>query len=246
MRAIGIGPRVSDVRATHSPGATALLTSMTLFAGGCLLDEPQVRQPRLSATFDVVEHRVDPGVGEAFAAVLTLTNTGQAPLGAAWTFYFNFQRTIVPESVPPQFSMRRINGDFQSLEPTDLFAGLSPGESTRISFEGLGQVPKLSDAPAGAYLVLDGADADPLPTEVAVGSLAPAAGGHPPGRPADIPLVPTPASRYQENTRVSLLPAEGVGLVVPAEVTPEVDPKIMGLPRYFWERGSLRSVNEYP
>ena len=30
------------------------------------------------------------------------------------------------------------------------------------------------------------------------------------------------------------------------EVTPEVDPKIMGLPRYFWERGSLRSVNEYP
>jgi hypothetical protein len=30
------------------------------------------------------------------------------------------------------------------------------------------------------------------------------------------------------------------------EVTPEVDPKIMGLPRFFWERGSLRSVNEYP
>ena len=33
---------------------------------------------------------------------------------------------------------------------------------------------------------------------------------------------------------------------IPREVTPEVDPKIMGLPRYFWERGSLRSVNEYP
>jgi len=30
------------------------------------------------------------------------------------------------------------------------------------------------------------------------------------------------------------------------EVTPEVDPKVMGLPRFFWERGSLRSVNEYP
>ena len=35
-------------------------------------------------------------------------------------------------------------------------------------------------------------------------------------------------------------------LWVGTEVTPEVDPKIMGLPRYFWERGSLRSVNEYP
>ena len=42
-------------------------------------------------------------------------------------------------------------------------------------------------------------------------------------------------------------PVCGTGLyrILP-EVTPEVDPKIMGLPRYFWERGSLRSVNEYP
>ena len=42
------------------------------------------------------------------------------------------------------------------------------------------------------------------------------------------------------NYRMSNLLAAG------GEVTPEVDPKIMGLPRYFWERGSLRSVNEYP
>ena len=170
--------------------------------------------PSLRMEFEALENRRSSRGAESFVASLTLNNTGTLPLEGEWALYFNFQRDVVPESLPAAIEVERINGDFQLLRPTPAFRPLEPGESRRIEFEGLWPLTKITDAPMGAYLLME-ADGDPIPVEVQVGQIAPPAGGHPAGRLADRPLIPTPASRYRENARVSPLPSEQVLPLVP-------------------------------
>ena len=172
--------------------------------------------PVLRVGFEGLENLRAPDGTESFKGALTLTNAGEVPLDQGWTLYFDFQRTVLPESLPAGVEIVRLAGDFQRLSPTPSFAPLAPGESRRIELAGLWALNKLTDAPMGAYLVM-GEDGAPLPVPVTVLGVAPPAGGQPAGRPSDQPLLPTPASRFRENARVSALP---VGEVLPLVPTP--------------------------
>jgi hexosaminidase len=148
-----------------------------------------------------------------FRSALTLRNEGRVPLvGDGWTLYFNFVRTIRPESLPPGVRVERVNGDFWKLTPTDQFAPLPPGEAHRLPFEAGAWAIKESDAPAGFYFVFD----DEAPAEAGSVTVEPFTEKRQTDRRrGDDLTVPTPESRYRANAHQSRLPEDQVGRITP-------------------------------
>lgn len=90
---------------------------------------------------------------DQFRAKFILSNQSTLTLGANWVIYFNSVRNIYPESVSKDFIVKHINGDFFSLSPASNAFFLTPGEACEIEFSGPYWVTKISDAPAGFYIV---------------------------------------------------------------------------------------------
>ncbi|WP_437970501.1 family 20 glycosylhydrolase [Sorangium sp. So ce260] len=186
-------------------------------AGGSAPQRPSGAD--LAVSWGVLDNYKNPAV--SFGSELTITNHGTVPLGnSGWTLYFNFVRTILPESLPPGVKVTHINGDFFKMEPTEAFQPVEPGQSAVIPFDGSYWAIKETDAPAGYYFVFTDAEGVASAPE-AVGSetVKPFVEEKQTDRfPGDVTPVPTVASRYDENQAVRLLPAGEVDRVVPSPV----------------------------
>ncbi|WP_437927959.1 family 20 glycosylhydrolase [Sorangium sp. So ce291] len=173
----------------------------------------------LAVSWEVLDNTKNPAV--SFGSALTITNQGTVALGSSgWTLYFNFVRTIVPESLPAGVTVTQINGDFFKMEPTEAFEPVQPGQSVVIPFDAAYWAIKETDAPAGYYFVFtDGEGVASAPEPVGSESVEPFVEEKQTDRfPGDITPVPTTASRHDENQAVRLLAAGEVDRIVPSPV----------------------------
>ncbi|AUX31291.1 MULTISPECIES: family 20 glycosylhydrolase [Sorangium] len=172
-----------------------------------------------AVTWGVLDNHKNPAV--SFGSELTIENHGKVALGnSGWALYFNFVRSILPESLPAGVKVTHINGDFFKLEPTEAFQPLEPGQSVVIPFDGSYWAIKETDAPVGYYFVFtDGEGVDSAPEVVGSEAVAPFVEKKQTDRfPGDMTPVPTATSRYDENLAVRLFPAGDVDRVVPTPV----------------------------
>lgn len=147
---------------------------------------------------------------------MTLVNHSDQALEQDWTLWFNLMRLVDTETVPQDLKMTHINGDFYSLEPSEDFEGLAPGDELRFSFEAFGHAIKYIDAPAGAYFEFAGDGIVPLDTVY----VAPFEREEQLHRSQDdqVPVF-TPDVVFEKNTGVELLSQEQFGRIVPQPVS---------------------------
>ena len=109
--------------------------------------------PQLSIYWEHVANDVEPGV---CLTRWTLTNNGAEALPAdGWTMYY-CQLSVNPlfaEGDPLHFE--RISASSHKVMPTEVFAGLQPGESKAFDIRYKGYILKESAGPEGAFIVLN-------------------------------------------------------------------------------------------
>ena len=212
----------------------SFLALFLLLSAGCTSSvsttatEPGDAHPRaekVAVRWGVVTNYLD----GRFRSVLTLANEGDVALGRdGWALYFNFARTIRPESLPPGVRVERINGPFWKLTPTDQFSPLPPGKARRIPFEAGAWAIKESDAPAGFYFVFEGES----PAEVGSVTVEPfTAERQTDRRKGDDVPVPTPQRRYRANAHLEKQSEAQVGRITPRPVSVEEHAGVVTLDR---------------
>lgn len=145
---------------------------------------------------------------------LDLINQSSSALTrSGWTVYFNFERSILPDSVSEAFSIERINGDFYRLQPSEQFTGLVPGATLTLTFESPGSIINVSGAPSGFYIVYGD---DGPPQTIGKMQIEPFVTKEQTERgPNDhLPRV-TPAVRYQRNEGLPLLERDEIPRLIP-------------------------------
>ena len=107
----------------------------------------------LGLTWELNEYT--PGEQSRSKASFTLTNNSEQNFPEkGWTLYFSQMPSgIVKESLPNDFVVENIAGDFYKLYPTAEFKALKPGETKIFTWEKNGMINSVSDAPVGVYIV---------------------------------------------------------------------------------------------
>ncbi|MEM1136766.1 MAG: family 20 glycosylhydrolase, partial [Bacteroidota bacterium] len=96
----------------------------------------------------------------AYQAQFTLANKGDVTLPAkGWALYFNRLPREVTQANGDVLQIKRINGDFFSIQPTESFTGLAPGDTLKLTYTSPYWAIKESDAPCGLYFVFEEDDA---------------------------------------------------------------------------------------
>jgi len=153
--------------------------------------------------------------GNRFSSELALVNESGTPLDADWSLYFNFMRLVDVESINQSLKLTHINGDFYRLEPKGQFEPLQPGEELEFSFETFGAAIKEIDAPDGAYFEFE--DGRIVPVKVIVEPFEREEQMN--RNPDDRFPIPTPVFVYEQNSRLTLLPKEEIGKIIPSPVS---------------------------
>ncbi|MEJ2081775.1 MAG: family 20 glycosylhydrolase [Acidobacteriota bacterium] len=178
---------------------------------------------------------------------LDLVNQSSSPLpGSDWTLYFNFERSILPDSVSKAFSIERINGDFYRLRPSDRFVGLGPGATATLTFESSGSIINVSGAPSGFYIIYGDSG---TPQTIDKMQIEPFVSREQTDRGSDdhLPRV-TAAVRYRRNEALPLLEGDAIPPLIPTptsfnrtegEVTVDIRTPIYYQPGLDFEAGYL-------
>ena len=172
-------------------------------------------EAKVSVAWRVIENRPD----NRFQAELTLRNDGGNPLPQQWSLYFNSSCRLLPESVAAPFVLSHVNGDFYVLRPDKDCPPIGSDEERIVRWLGTPWAINVSDAPSGFYIVLadeSGVELPPVSVPIEVGPF-PDAEFIRRGAGDQLPVV-TPASRYDANQRLTLLPADELPPVVPTPV----------------------------
>ena len=153
---------------------------------------------------------------------LNLTNIGDTVLESRdWALYFNLLHRIKKTSITPSLKIKRINGHFYRITPSEIFKPLKPGDTLKITFET--QIPtfKESDIPSGFYLVFgDGEDQISLPQSISPVLIGSEITGDQTIRTSnDNTPVTTPQSRYNENKNLTILSPDKVKKIVPSPIS---------------------------
>jgi hexosaminidase len=154
--------------------------------------------------------------GGRFRSEITIVNQSEKILYNDWSLYFNLMRLIDTTSLPPEFTLTHINGDFYKLSPSERFDSLLPGGETSISFDAQWSAIKVEDAPDGAYFVFaDGTiapvnyiEVDPFEREEQLHR-----------SPNDAVPVPTPELVYRRNSSLTNLDPDQIGKIIPTPVS---------------------------
>lgn len=174
---------------------------------------------RIALSWGVIDHLEKP---DSFLSELVIKNKGPEPLhNEGWTLYFNFIRLIQEDTVPEAVHITHINGDFYKLEPASSFPTLTPGDSIQLPFEASAWAVKITDGPSGFYLVTNDESGTPLPPAIIKDySIRPFVTPAQTMRSVSDNLkVPTPASRYEANETVSLLPKNELSPILPTPLS---------------------------
>jgi len=156
------------------------------------------------------------GADGVFRSEWTLINNGGTALpGEGWQIFFNFARSVKPESVAGGVKIEQVNGDFYRMSPLPGLDAVAPGETLTVSFDTEGAAINISDAPAGFYIVYDGRAPETMGPYV----IDPFDGPDRTSRSAEDHLpVPTAASRFQQNQALSVLARSELTPILPTPV----------------------------
>ncbi|OJJ19705.1 hypothetical protein BKI52_19425 [marine bacterium AO1-C] len=153
-----------------------------------------------------------------FLAELKIVNQSEQTLNNNWELYFNYApgRLIDTSLVAKEFEITHLNGDFYKLAPLSDYKPLPQGDTLTISIVATTWAIKESDAPGGFYFVFDGNEQALIkPTYTIQPFVTPKQLLR---TSADHVAMPTPASVYAQNQRLSLLP---VSELIPITPTPQ-------------------------
>src|SRR6185503_4461210 len=90
-------------------------------------------------------------------AAFTITNRDTKALpSSGWAIYYNALHSADSGSVGAGFAIQNVMADLRRLVPAPGFAGLAPGATIKIPYV-TRPLPNRSFAPAGLYIVFDGA-----------------------------------------------------------------------------------------
>ena len=194
-------------------GMMVVLIGALLLAMGCAESVPlRPTGQEIAVRFELLSSRLAEGNG--FRAQLTLSNHSALPLAdTGWQLYFNLHKNVVTESLPETVTATHINGDFWKMEATEELEPIAPGASFEIAFDAGGWLTKESAAPAGPYVAWKGREQGERVRDYSIEPFEKIRGllqmrG----------MVPTSESRFAENGRLELLPADQIGQVVPTPV----------------------------
>ncbi|MEZ4885801.1 MAG: family 20 glycosylhydrolase [Chitinophagales bacterium] len=150
-------------------------------------------------------------------AQFTLINRSDHTLeNENWAMYFNQSpRKIVKDSVTNNVLIQQINGDFYRISPTQDFE-LQKGDTLTIQYEMHGSMIKVADAPCGVYMVFnEGKDNQAI---IPIEDYEIEAFNTPEQLNRftyDQTPIPTHASIFADNSKLSLLPSKDLLKVIP-------------------------------
>ena len=106
----------------------------------------------LKITWSVIEN-----LGGSYTSSWKISNTGESTFpDSGWTIYYNQVGGVpVPESLSGSLQITLVNGTLYRIMPKASFKSLGAGESTRTDLKCYGSVIKVTDAPAGLYIIFD-------------------------------------------------------------------------------------------
>ncbi|MFO1093045.1 MAG: family 20 glycosylhydrolase [Planctomycetaceae bacterium] len=154
----------------------------------------------------------------------TITNNGSAALPASgWTIWFNMLQLAErapTRKIDPAVKISHFSGDMMRLQPTDKFKPIPPGESFTFEYHGEAAVNKECWAPCGLYIVFtDEQGHDSRPELIGMVTVNPFTKPEQINRgKLDQTPIPTPAYLHEQNSKLSLLPADNVGPITPTPV----------------------------
>jgi hexosaminidase len=155
--------------------------------------------------------------GGGHRAQFTIRNNSDTELTPAnWEMYWNMSPTNVkPESITAPVTIEWISGDFYVMKPKEDFR-LPPGAQIEIGYNGTGAAIKETDAPSGLYSLLYDEDGSYRPYPVREYSIAPFVGPDQINRSrADVEPIPTAGWLFDDQSKISELPANQLELMVP-------------------------------
>ena len=107
----------------------------------------------LSLHWEFGQNDVEPGICEAY---LTLTNTSEQELTHEdWTLYFNLMSLHPIYTEGEALRETEIQASWHSIEPTQTFAPLAPGESREYTLRYKGSAIRENICPEGFFLILN-------------------------------------------------------------------------------------------
>jgi len=187
-------------------------------------DQPGLQHPRgadLEIRWSLIENADD---ARSHRARWSITNRGKAPLSAGgWTIYFNMLHMATRKPIveqPPTVKITHFSGDLLKLQPTGEFPELKPGTTYSFEYRGVEAVNKQSWGPQGVYIVFENeAGEEEKPDLIGKMTIDPLTRPEQINRGAiDRTPIPTPEYLYEQNEKLSLLPAETIGKVTPTPV----------------------------
>jgi len=206
--------------------ALMLFTVSALFFASCQNQEDPKQEtttqnaalpsPDIAIKWKLLTNFADKKEAQSLAQ-FTLINKGNQALGDDnWTIYFNQSpRKIVEESVDGKVEIEQINGDFYRLSPTQDFE-LKEGDTLVLQYKMRGVMIKAADAPCGVYMVfnegkenqeivsIEDYEIEAFKTPEQLNRFT-----------YDKNPIPTHASIFAENEKLSLLPSKDLLKVIP-------------------------------
>ena len=170
----------------------------------------------LSIQWQLVSNQI--GEEASYRSRFTITNnSSKAFTNSNWSLYYNqTNRKVKPGSTQGPAVVELLRGDFYRLEPSADFS-IPAGESIDISWDLDAWGIKESDAPLGLYFAYDEAEESAKIVKVSDYLVLPFTKAEQINRfTSDKTPIPSAGNRFEQNTRVQLLPAEEIAPVVPA------------------------------
>ena len=122
-----------------------LLFAIVVILSACTPTTP------LSLHWEMGKNDVEPGICEAY---LTLTNTGKCDLtNEGWILYCNLMSLHPIYTEGDALRETEIQASWHSIEPTQSFAALAPGESRTFTMRYRGSAIRQSSHPEGFFLI---------------------------------------------------------------------------------------------
>ncbi len=168
----------------------------------------------------LIENKPD---GSGQRCLWTFKNNGKSPLPAnGWAIYF-CQLNLVGEPIVDfngPFELERLNGDFFRITPKKQFQPLAPGSEATFGYQGGEPVIKECVAPEGIYIVYQKGDGpEGKPQAITHVDIEPFTRPEQLSRSSkDQTPVPTPGWQYEQNSALSLLPADKVSRITPTPI----------------------------
>ena len=180
----------------------------------CLLVLVACEKPTQSTENIAVSWTVIENLGDRYECQWELKNTGKSSWGdEGWTLYYNQVAGVpVPESLPDEVVVTQVTGTFYSIKPAPGFT-LGPDESLTFNYQCWGAAIKITDAPAGLYMIFDDQEEAQLVDNYSVGAFEDPKQIN--RNPQDLVPIPTAKVRYQMNEKLSLIEDAALQPIIP-------------------------------